>query len=246
MVPLNWQLPTPLDAIIFDCDGTLSQIEGIDELAKANGTYDAVKELTAEAMGKSGLNPELYQKRLDLVVPTEKEVHNLGQKYFNYQTEDTSAVIQLLHRINKKIYVISAGLYPAVAIFADLLHIPRQYIFAVNIYFDSKGNFSDYECTSPLTSANGKRSIVSELKKIHPRVAYIGDGLNDYAVYDLATRFIGYGGVYYRENIAALCEFYLKKPTMAGLLPLVLTPAECKKLTRVEEVLYQKGLATIT
>ena len=38
----TWQLDHPINAIVFDCDGTLSIIEGIDELARNNGVGDAV------------------------------------------------------------------------------------------------------------------------------------------------------------------------------------------------------------
>ena len=58
MVIPVWQLKTSIDALIFDCDGTLSRIEGIDVLADQNGVGDAVKQLTHDAMTHMGLNPE--------------------------------------------------------------------------------------------------------------------------------------------------------------------------------------------
>ncbi|TAK75879.1 MAG: phosphoserine phosphatase, partial [Gammaproteobacteria bacterium] len=63
MAPI-WQPQAPIPAIVFDCDGTLSMIEGIDELAKHNGVSEAVQALTAEAMEKTGLHPDLYRQRL--------------------------------------------------------------------------------------------------------------------------------------------------------------------------------------
>src|SRR5437016_3271945 len=81
----RWQLQTPISAIIFDCDGTLSAIEGIDELAKNTGVSEAVQSLTAEAMGKSGLNPGLYQKRLDLTYPNREQVTALGYQYYAHK-----------------------------------------------------------------------------------------------------------------------------------------------------------------
>jgi hypothetical protein len=42
-----WQ---PYDKVVFDCDSTLTKIEGIDELAKLKGKYKAVKTLTNKAM----------------------------------------------------------------------------------------------------------------------------------------------------------------------------------------------------
>ncbi len=245
MITPTWQLITPIDAIIFDCDGTLSTIEGIDELAKNNAVYETVRSLTAEAMGKSGMTPELYSQRLDLVQPAKEHVIALGQQYFDHQTPDASRVIQLLLHLNKAVYIVSAGLYPAVEIFATRLKIPREHIFAVNIEFDSKGQYLNFDHQSPLVTSNGKRDIVTQLKAMYPNILYIGDGLNDYAVYDLVTRFIGYGGAYYRENIAALCQYYITLASMAPLLPLCLTQNEYQKLTSVEQSLYTRGLVAI-
>src|SRR5690348_9103164 len=108
MTTLNWQLQTPLDAILFDCDGTLSAIEGIDELARNKGAAQEVQSLTEQAMGKSGMNPGLYRKRLDLVKPTQEQVVALGMQYYTHRAPDVEGVIALLKRLNKFLYIISA------------------------------------------------------------------------------------------------------------------------------------------
>lgn len=245
MKTLNWQLQNPIQACVFDCDGTLSKIEGIDELAKMNGVSDTIKSLTNKAMSKSGINPHLYQERLHLVSPTLEQVIALGQQYFLHQVEDAAHVIQILKRLNKQIYIVSAGLYPAIKIFAELLQIPTTNIFAVQIQFDEQGNYLDHERTSPLINNNGKCEIVNLLKQRHEGIIHIGDGLNDIVTYDLVTRFIGFGGAYYRENIAARCEYYVRAPTFAPLLPLMLTQEEYQYLLEDEKRIYQKGLAAI-
>ena len=53
--------------VIFDCDSTLSTIEGIDELATLKGQTDHIAELTRQAM--DGLVPleEVYAARLELL-----------------------------------------------------------------------------------------------------------------------------------------------------------------------------------
>lgn len=245
MVTPNWQLQTPLSAVIFDCDGTLTTIEGIDELAKNNGASDIVQGLTRDAMGKSGMNPELYEKRLALVNPTQAEVIALGRQYIAHQVPDIDSVIQIFKRLNKAIYIVSAGLYPAVAVFGKHLQVHDDNIYAVKIDFDAEGRYLSFDKGSALTYRDGKREIVREIKKHHPEVMCIGDGLNDYAVYDLVTRFVGYGGAYYRDNIASLCQFYIKSLSMASLLPLALTQNEAKQLTSAELTLYQRGLSAI-
>lgn len=242
MLPPDWQLKTPLDAILFDCDGTLSSIEGIDQLAESHAAGEAVKELTATAMGKTGLTADIYQKRLDLILPTRQRMDLLGQHYCKNLTPDTQAVVQLFQRLGKSVYIVSAGLVPAIAVLADQLHIPHKNIYAVNMEFDKDGNFSRYEEDSPLVQNNGKKIVVTELLKKHPRMGYIGDGLNDVVVYDLVTRFIGYGGIYYRSNIEALCEYYIRTPSMAGILPFLLAQNELDGLSPDEKSLYNKGL----
>lgn len=230
----NWQLQDPVSAIVFDCDGTLSTIEGIDELAKMNGVSAEVQLLTAEAMGQSGLNPMLYQKRLDLVFPNREQVQELGYQYFANQVPDAKLVIDIFQRLKKEVYIVSAGLYPAIKIFAELLNVPPANIFAVDIQFDEKGQFVDYDRTSPLVYHHGKREIVTQLKAHHPRILHIGDGMNDLVTKDLVTRFVGYGGVFYRENIATQCQHYIKTPSLASLLKLALTPHEYSLLPHSE------------
>src|SRR5438445_3611454 len=95
---------------------------------------------------------------------------------------------------------------------------------------DADGKFISYDQDSPLVKNDGKKIIVTELLKKHSSIGYIGDGLNDIVVYDLVTRFIGYGGIYYRSNIAALCEYYIVTPSMSAILPLLLTQTEFESL----------------
>ena len=242
MIELNWQLKNPIDAIVFDCDGTLTEIEGIDELARNNGVGDVVAALTEEAMSQTGLNADLYKQRLDLVRPTQAQVLALGQKYYERRIIDVDQVIAILQKLNKSVYIISAGLLPAVSYFGNLLHVPTQNIFAVNIQFDSRGHFSAFDDTSPFVTVSGKRVIVNELKKLHSTIAYTGDGLNDYEVYDLVTRFVGFGGAFYRDNIASRCSYYISTLSMAPILPLLLTQQEYSELFPGEKKLYERGL----
>lgn len=241
----NWQLQKPISAVIFDCDGTLSAIEGIDELAKEKNVGDAVHALTEKAMGKTGINPDLYRQRLELVKPNKQQVEKLGEKYITHLVPDASGVIQSFQRLNKIIYIVTAGLSPAIIHLAARLNIPRENIFSVDIEFDAQGNYQNFNHHSPMTKSNGKREIVSQLKAVHNRVAHIGDGMNDFVAHDVSTRFIGYGGVFFRKNIAAECEFYIKSTSLSAMLPLLLTQQEIFELMPTETELYHKGMSAI-
>ncbi len=245
IVKPNYQLQIPIDAVLFDCDGTLSCLEGIDELARMNGVGEQVEKLTAQAMGKTGINPDLYQRRLELVQPTLAQMHQLGQLYFTERTPDIVEVIQVLQALGKEIYILSAGFYLAISLFASLLNIRQENIFAVDTYFDAAGKFIDFDHNSPLTMPDGKKLIANQLKQQHTHLLHVGDGLNDYATYEVVSRFIGYGGAFFHQKLAARCEYYINSPSMAALLPLCLTETELHQLTDVQLQLYKKGLKLI-
>lgn len=238
----HWQLNTPLDAIIFDCDGTLCDIEGIDEIAKQNHVGEAVKALTHEAMEKTGLNPELYEQRLFLVQPTQPQVDQLGKLYIEHLAPEAYEVIQILSKIKKSIFIVSAGLAPAVQQLGQYLKLPIENVLAVDITFDNQGKFQNYDKESPLLRNEGKRILVSKIKERFKRIGYIGDGLNDLSALEVVDRFVGYGGNQYRENIAVRCEFYLQESSFAQLLPLFLSIEEAKKLTPAERNLFDYGV----
>jgi len=240
-----WQLTAPVNTIIFDCDGTLSAIEGIDKLAEVNGASEVVKALTAVAMGQLGMNLELYEKRLEIVQPTQAAVNHLADQYYAHRTPDIEAVIDLLKSFNKTIYILSAGLLPSVVAFGKRLGIPEANIIAVDIEFDKNGNYKDFDRASPLVTSNGKRIIISQLKARHPEMILVGDGLNDWVANDLVHRFVGYGGAYYRENIASQCQFYISARPMSSLLPLCLTATEVQLLNSEQEQLYLQGMRAI-
>lgn len=238
----SWQLQHPLDAIVFDCDGTLSTIEGINELAKNNNVGDAVITLTHKAMSETGMTPEIYKQRLMLTKPTHDQVLTLGQMYISTLTPDTAGVIKILQQLNKTIYIMSAGIQLAVNMVAKHLHVPEKNVFAVNVKFDQHGHFHDFDHQSPLVSNNGKRKMIEILKQKHQHIALIGDGLNDFEAHDIVERFIGYGGTYYRQNLAKLCQFYITAPSMACILPLTITHDEINSLPQNEKNLYEFGL----
>jgi len=241
----SWLLHSPIDAVVFDCDGTLSQIEGIDWLATVNGVGKAVQALTEEAMGKTGITQALYTKRLDLVQPTASQLAQLGNAYYAHLTPDVDRIIALLQRLHKAIYVVSAGIQRAVEDFAERFGIPKQNVFAVKTHFDAQGCYVDYDKNSPMTQPRGKRRVVDIIRQRHPRLVYTGDGINDTEVIDQVTRFVGYGGAYFRESIAERCDFYIVSRTFLPILPLILTETEQQALSEQDRAIFQAGLALI-
>jgi phosphoserine phosphatase len=62
------------DVVCFDCDSTLSRIEGIDELARQHGLFDKVAALTDAAMNGELALEDVYASRLDLIRPNQASI----------------------------------------------------------------------------------------------------------------------------------------------------------------------------
>ena len=69
--------------ICFDCDSTLSAIEGVDELARLRGpaVLGRVEQMTNDAM--EGLVPleSVFGRRLEIIEPRAEDVAAVGQRY---------------------------------------------------------------------------------------------------------------------------------------------------------------------
>ncbi|HAG61291.1 MAG TPA: phosphoserine phosphatase [Coxiellaceae bacterium] len=236
------------DAVFFDCDGTLSRIEGINFLAERNGVGQTVKELTEHAMSQASLSKELYEQRLSEVRPTRGNFDDLVQAYHDNVSEDLIPVITLLQRLGVAVYVISAGNNPAVSEFAQKIGVPGCQVFCVDIEFDPLGNFQSYDRSSPLIRSGGKAELIQQLRASHgwSQVVLVGDGMNDAEASGAVEVFVGYGGHGYREKIAAMASVYLSHPSMAALLPIVLSSFEVNQLSKVDKQLYEKGLTVLS
>lgn len=236
------QKNAPIDAVIFDCDGTLSSVEGIIELAKQNGVLQAVSELTELAMATVGVNESLYRQRLALVQPTHDQITDLATIYWRNLTPDVAEVITILQNLGKKVVVVSAGITQSVVLFAKKLNIQPQDVYAVAVDFDADGRYKDFDTQSPLVRQRGKAEIALALKQQYPRIAHIGDGMNDADAAQEVDLFIGYGGVYFRQSIADLSDAYVTSKSMAAVLPLILTAEEAASLPAEHLALYEQGL----
>jgi len=226
----TWLLDSPLDAIIFDCDGTLSQIEGINYLAELSGVAEQVKALTEQAMAHTGVTQALYFQRISRVRPSRAQALTLAEAYFSRVSPDLIYVIAALQKLGKVLFVVSAGINPSVKGFAQALGIPENRVYAVDVQFDEDGQYASYDQQSPLTTTSGKSLIIERLKAQFPNVMLVGDGMNDVEASQSVSRFVGYGGAYYREKIAKLSPFYIKCASMLPVLALALTKEEASQL----------------
>lgn len=240
----SWLLTEPLDAIVFDCDGTLSHMEGINELAKYSGVKSEVEAITYQCM-TIGMTPYLYEKRLQLIMPKFAQLLQIAEQYVTCISPNAAEVIDIFKRLNKSVFIVSAGIQQSLLSFCMTLGVPSENLRGVELYFDENGDYLGFDRNSPLVVNDGKVRILRDIKKTHERLAMIGDGITDSLTVNEVERFIGYGGMVVREQVKATSPYFLLKPSLLPLLPLCLTRNEYTMLTVSEKELYQEGLIAL-
>lgn len=247
------------DLIFFDCDSTLSAIEGVDELARLKGKELRVGLLTQKAMDGDLDLSEVYGKRLKAIRPTRGQLAEIEQMYWDRMVPDAREVVAALHLLGKRVFIISGGLADPVRGFGARLGVPPERIRAVELefnelsgqwwkYYDqnaqTSASYLDYE-DSPLTISAGKPQIVRELAgEAWGRRLFVGDGMSDLHTRPMVDLFVGFGGVARREKVENGSDVYVYANSLAPILPMAVGETGIKSLrnTPFEDV-FTRGLA---
>ena len=242
----SWVLKEPIDTFFFDCDGTLSLIEGINLLATMNGVAGKVHQITERCMGITGMTLSDYRQRLNYVQPTINQIDELSKSYQSNLAPGAYELIQVLQHLNKKIYIISAGIKKAVNQFAQNLGIPSSNVLAVEVYFDEQGRYQGFDEQSNMTQGNGKTIEIASVLKPSERSLLVGDGVSDWEARERVTRFIGFAGINPKEWVKIHSDFYIKNPSFYPIIPLGLSSEEIAQLSSQDYNYYEQGLREIS
>lgn len=196
--------PAAPKLVIFDCDSTLSSIEGIDELARLRGeaALAASEAMTNDAMEGRLPVEAIFGRRLELIQPTAADVVAIGEQYIATVEPSAKAVIERLKAEGWTPLIISGGFRAAIRPLADYLGIPR--VEAVDLYFhELTGAYEGYDESYPTTRSGGKPEIVTRLRgELSPaRVVMIGDGASDLETKPVVDLFVGFGRYLKREKV---------------------------------------------
>jgi phosphoserine phosphatase len=215
--------PPPYGTVVFDCDSTLSAIEGIEELARGHAE---VARLTREAMeGRIALE-RVFGRRLALVRPSRADVERIGALYVETLLPNVVRLVAALHALGKRVCIVSGGLLPAVRAVARELAIPEGNMSAVDVRFDAQGLDAGFDESSPLARASGKLAVLRALRRPGEALAFVGDGATDLEAAPAAERFIAFGGVERRARVLAAARVRCLEPDFRALVPLLLAPDE--------------------
>ena len=216
--------------VIFDCDSTLTGIEGIDELASHPDTRQRVADLTRSAMdGKVNLET-VYGERLEILQPTRGAVRALRSRYRKHVVKDAAALIQALQVLGHEVYIVSGGLFDPVREFGMHLGVAPEHIRAVEVEYDTlSGNWWQGQGPwreaylavqhSVLTESDGKARVIRELLQNQTgRSLLVGDGVSDLLASREVDLFAGFGGVICRDRVASESKVFIQSQSIAPVL----------------------------
>ena len=197
--------------LLFDCDSTLSAIEGIDELGRLRGpeVFKAVEEMTTKAMDGSTPMESIFAKRLDMIKPTLKELESIGQKYIQEVEPTALDTIKKLKANGWTVMIVSGGFTQAIRPLAQYLGIER--VEAVELRFNADGSYAGYVESCPTAKSKGKNVVALKLRdefKAYQTVL-VGDGASDLEVKGDVDKMIGFGRYTARPKVKAGADAFI-------------------------------------
>ena len=225
----------PFGTLIFDCDSTLSAIEGIDELAELAGARKSeIAALTSRAMAGELPLEAVYGRRLEMLQPAREAIEALAANYVAAALPHGRELVDALHSLGKRVCIVSGGVRQAVLALAAHLGVGEADVFAVDVFHDRGGAYAGFEEDSPLARAGGKLEVVRQLAKEDRKggVAFVGDGATDLEAAPAARRFVAFGGVVRRKEVFERAVVTCESRDLASLLPLLVATDELETLAR--------------
>jgi len=227
--PARWRR---FPVTLFDCDSTLSAVEGIDELAANPSDQSAVAALTDSAMAGEVPLEDVYGKRLSLLNPTKAQVRSLSLKYKAEVVPEAKETLAALKAEGNENWVISGGLLEPVVEFAWWLGVDAANVRAVVTHYDpldgvwwtdatSDSRYSTYT-DSHLTSSTGKLDVINDAVITVGRRLLVGDGASDLAAASAVDLFVAYAGVIDRAAVTSAAPVVIRCRSLAPVLALAL------------------------
>lgn len=224
---------------LFDCDSTLSAVEGIDVLADEPETRAAIADLTDQAMDGNVPLEEVYGRRLELINPTRSAMRAVKNRYKATVVPDAVAVLAALAAADTETWVISGGLLEPVAEFAAWLGVDPGRVKAVDAEFcpfdgnwwepaKAEARYVDYE-RGHLSSTEGKGAVITANVVTPGRRILIGDGVSDLAASGVVDLFVAFAGVVARPAVTDRARVVVTSASLAPVLSLALGRSRVKE-----------------
>jgi phosphoserine phosphatase len=233
-------LNRPAALVVFDCDSTLTAVEGIDELAA--GHRAQVQALTDAAMRGDVPLEAVYGRRLELIRPARERLDALAGQYVRALVPDAAAVVSALRGAGVDVRIMSGGLRPAVLAVAEAVGIPAEAVAAVDVVFDDDGAYAGFDEASPLARSHGKLELLRQWRsEVSGPVVLVGDGATDAEAAEAADVFVAYAGVVQRPAVVVAADAVVRTASLAPVLVVALGGVRPADPTAA--ALFDRGLA---
>lgn len=213
------------DAVVFDVDSTLVDIEGLDWLAHNKGCAREVVSLTKKSMdGIMDFHEAMVQK-MHILAPTHDDLIGMGQAYCDHLVPGAVEVIEALKHMGIEVWLMSGNYRPAVAILADRLGIDPDKILCNTVAFDINGKYIGFDKDNALAKNGGKaEKIYDVLRGADKRIVFVGDSATDLDVKGHVALFVGFGGVVARDVVKTQADYYIAEKNLLPLLNIIDPP----------------------
>lgn len=207
-------------SVLFDCDSTLSAIEGIDELAREFRSL--IEPLTEAAMRGEIPLESIYGERLAIIRPSRAELERVGRLYVERLVPGARETVDALIAAGVDVRILSGGLRPAVLHVSRALGVPDERTYAVDISFDAAGAFAGFDDTSPLARQGGKPALIASWRDLPRPCMLVGDGATDLETKGVVDSFVAFAGVVERPPVVAAADLVVRAPSLLPVLAFAL------------------------
>ena len=207
--------------VVFDCDSTLSAIEGIDELAREQ--RDEVVALTNAAMRGELTLEAVYARRGRTISSRREALDALAVRYIDAMVPDAREVVSALKSEGIEVRVVSGGLRAAIIPLVRALGLDVGALAAVDVYWNEDGSYARFDQASPLARTGGKREIVGRWREeTGGPLMMVGDGMTDLEAKPPADFFVAFAGIAERPAVVREADAVIRAPFLSPVLTLAL------------------------
>ncbi|WP_411826403.1 HAD-IB family phosphatase [Luteolibacter sp. AS25] len=198
--------------LFIDCDSTLSEIEGIDELARlANpAIFAEVVALTNSAMDGEVDLDTVFKRRMEIIKPNRSMIDRVSQCYLDTVVPGAEDFVNTAISEGWIPVILSGGFAPIIQPLADYLGI--RHVEAVPLYFNESGEYTGFGENYPTTRNLGKNEIIRQWKEalLPERVVMVGDGISDLETKPEVDMMAGFGVVVHRSKVKEGSDIFVE------------------------------------
>lgn len=204
---------------IIDFDSTITQVEGLDELAAialANhpdkeSVVNQIKSLTDQGMNGEISFEDALKQRIKLLKANKSHIETLVNFLKAKVTESFSRNQSFIKEYSDSIYIVSSGFKEFIVPVAVSLGFKESNIYANTFEFDAENNIVGVDQSNFLAQNGGKVKLLKSLN-LDGHISVIGDGYTDYELRKegLANRFYAFIENVEREKVTKDADFVIK------------------------------------